>query len=143
MSEKEKAANQAKSLSLLAKASALENAAAALCAQRELALKREHNSSNDSDSGRLKPARRKFKGDEGPVAVSKRWGTVSDAAQKEQSLLMFKEDINKQEQFATSSLEHTGLTNNLRKHEDPVKDSINRQSMGPQKVRENIYIQIS
>jgi hypothetical protein len=66
----------------------------------------------------------KLKGEEGPVALSKRWGAVSDAAQKEQRLTMFKEeDINKQEQPTTSSSEHTGLTNNLRKDGDPVKDA--------------------
>jgi hypothetical protein len=51
----EQAANQAKSISRSAKVSALEKAAAALCAQQEIALKREHSSSDDSDSGRLKP----------------------------------------------------------------------------------------
>ncbi len=79
-----------------------------------------------------------MKGKEEPVALPKRWGTVSDAAQKEQSLLMFKEDINKQEQPATSSSEHTGLTNNLRKNEDPVKDAPG-QAWTLKKLRENIY----
>jgi hypothetical protein len=139
LAEKEKAANQAKrSLSRSAKASSLEKTAAALHAQRELALKRERSSSDDSDSGRLKPARQKLQGEEGPVALSKRWGTVSDAAQKEHSLIMFKVDINKHEQPATSSSEHTGLTNNLRKNEDPVKDAPGKV-WTLKRLRENIY----
>jgi hypothetical protein len=87
LAEKEKAATQAITISLSAKANALGKAATtALRAQHAIVLKREHNSSDDSDSGQLKPARQKLKREEGPVALSKRWGTVSDAVQKEQSL---------------------------------------------------------
>ncbi len=72
----------------------LEKASVTLRTTKEVALKREHNSSDDSDSVPLKPAWQKMKGEGGAIiARFKRWSTMPDPAQEEQSHSAFKGDL--------------------------------------------------